>query len=152
MDNKLVFFHVLVVLLVGLILPLLSGILKFVFVPYLAYLLLRTRAEHLPALMILLGYGSILTIVAGLLCIPLISTSLKRINNPHATRLYYALVAMFPVYAFLTLLRVFAGVGFVDALVMNAYTLLSGFCCTAGCSVINSATRIPMTWFVLDFC
>ncbi|MHA7865748.1 hypothetical protein [Flagellimonas marinaquae] len=127
MKIKQGYLHIVIVLLIGLILPLLSGLLKLVIVPYLAYLLFKSRFEHFPALVILMGYGSILTIAGCLLIIPMVVQRLWSIENRFIRRFLKLLLFMLPVYVIITVIRIGSGTELVDALSMNDYYLAFWF-------------------------
>jgi len=124
---KLAVLHLITALLLGAVLASLSGILKLAVAPYLAYLLYEKRPEHFPALVVLMNYGTILTIAGGVLIIPIAVRSLWKIEDAFISRFLKLLLLMLPVYVVITVMRMGSGTAFTDALIMNNYYIAFWF-------------------------
>jgi len=127
MDNKIVFFHLAIAIIIGVTHPFLPGVLKLVFIPYVAYLLVRHRPSYFPALILIMGYGTIISVVGSLISMSIVLFNTKLINNSLVKKIVYFLTIMFPVYVYMTFIRFFKGVDLVTALTMNDYYLAFWF-------------------------
>jgi len=124
---RLAILHLIMALLLGVVLASLNGVLKLVVMPYLAYLLYEKRPEHFPALVVLMSYGTILTIAGGVLIIPIAVRSLWKIEDAFISRFLKLLLLMLPVYVVITVMRMGSGTAFTDALIMNNYYIAFWF-------------------------
>ena len=124
---KLAVLHLITALLLGAVLASLSGVLKLAVAPYLAYLLYEKRSEHFPALVVLMNYGTILTVAGAVLIIPIAVRSLWKIEDAFISRFLKLLLLMLPVYVVITVMRMGSGTALTDALVMNDYYIAFWF-------------------------
>lgn len=123
LDKSVILLHVVIALSFGIGLHYLQGLLKVAVVPYLAYLLYLRRVEHLPALIIILGYGSILTIAASLMIIPLAVIELRKIEIKFIGRTIRLLLLTLPIFVLITGKRMNEGMSLIEALEFNHYYL-----------------------------
>ena len=115
------FIHVAVSLFFGAVLIDLGSIMKFVFLPYLAYILFDRRAENIPALMIIMSFGTVLNVLMGFLLIPYCYIHWDKMNGRYWRRLYIVLLIMAPFYILASANRMLHGMDFIEAVVMNDY-------------------------------
>ena len=127
MNVKEAITHIVIAVLIGFISAALSGILKLILLPYVTYLLISKRVEFFPALLIILSYGTILTIAAGVICIPIVINNRHKLMSKRFRQFYYLILAMLPIFIVITLLRVLEGYDLTSALVMNDYYIAFWF-------------------------
>ena len=121
------FINVAVALFFGAVLIDLGSFMKFVFLPYLVYILFDRRAENIPALMIIMSFGTVLTILMGFLLIPYCYIHRDKLNDRFWRRLYNVLLIMAPFYIIASANRMLNGIDFIDAVKMNDYYIAFWF-------------------------
>lgn len=120
-DYRKMFIHVSVALFFGGVLIDLGSIMKFVFLPYLLYLLFQRRVEHIFAIMIIMSFGTVLTVLMGFLLIPYCYIHRDKLNDRFWHWLYNVLLIMAPFYIIATVNRMLNGMDFIEAIIMNDY-------------------------------
>jgi len=97
--------HLLITIFFGLFLDSAGMTFKFLFMPYVLYLMLNRREEHVPGLIIMLSYGNILTIFAGFVSLYFSLSRIKTIKQSGYYWYWLILIWMLPVYIALLFMR-----------------------------------------------
>lgn len=114
-------FHIIIAFIFGGVLAELGSVLKFAFLPYLIYLVYNRKAEHIPAIILIMCFGTVLTLFMSVLLIPYCYIYRVKLRGQNWFRLYKVLLVMFPFYLAVTIVRMGAGITFIDAVIMNDY-------------------------------
>lgn len=126
-DYGKMFIHVAVSLFFGLAYVDLGIVMKIIFIPYLYYILFNRRAENIPAIVILMCFGTILTILMGILLIPYCHRYRDKLNNRFWRILHSFLLFMAPFYIITTVLRIVNGMNVIESVTMNDYYIAFWF-------------------------
>ena len=97
--------HILIAILFGLFLDGAGMAFKFLFMPYILYLMLSRKEENVPGLIIMLSYGNILTVFAGFVCVYFSLSRLSKIKELGYFNLWLTLILMLPVYLIILVIR-----------------------------------------------
>lgn len=97
--------HILIAIFFGLFLDGAGMAFKFLFMPYVLYLMLSRKEENVPGLILMLSYGNILTIFAAFVSIYFSLSRLEKLKKSGYFRLWLVLVLMLPVYLVILAMR-----------------------------------------------
>lgn len=117
-NNNVANLHVLVAVFFGVVLFNSGEVFKYLLAPYVAYLMIYKREEHMPGLMLLMSYGTVLTIFAGFIAIILSIYRRSIIRNAEYGVFWKILLAMLPYYLYITYSRLSSGMAITEALQM----------------------------------
>lgn len=124
---------------------------KFVFLPFLVYLLAFPREENMPALIIMMSFGTVLTVFGAVFVIAQSFWKLTELKHRGLFRLWLILILMLPFYLFNSLYRMLSlGYSFADTLVLNDYYLAFWFV-LYGATHSHLVTRRVMNHLLFPF-
>ena len=106
---RVALFWVVVSLLFGVFLANKGEVFKYVLVPVVAWVLWNPRAEYLPALTVLMNFGTTLTVFAAFAVILVCIDRLNILRRVKADWIFYLLLAMLPFYGYLVFSRMRTG-------------------------------------------
>ncbi len=115
-DYRVANFHVLVSVLFGLFLFSAGEAFKYMMAPYVAYLMIYRREEHMPSILIIMSYGTVLTVFGGFITIGMSLYKLKEIQNANYSYLWKGLLFMLPYYLYITAARLSSGSSITESL------------------------------------
>jgi hypothetical protein len=97
--------HILIAIFFGLFLDGAGMAFKFIFMPYILYLMLSRKEENVPGLILMLSYGNILTVFAAFVSIYFSLSRLDKLKKSGYFHFWLILVLMLPVYVVILAMR-----------------------------------------------
>lgn len=123
-DYGIATVHLFVAILFGLLFINTGELIKIVLIPYLFFTLKEPKKEALPGLSLLMCYGTILTVLAGLIIIVVSFLKIDELKKKKLFPLWLLLTCSFPFYVYNTYVRIFElDYSAVESLVFNDYYL-----------------------------
>ena len=127
-DYGIATIHLFVAIIFGLLFIDSGELIKIFLLPYLFFTLKDLKKEALPGLMLLMCYGTILTVLAALIILGISFLKIDELKKKKLFPLWLLLICSFPFYAFNTYTRIFKlDYSLVDSLIFNDYYLAFWF-------------------------
>lgn len=123
-DYGIATIHIFVAIIFGLLFIDSGELIKIILLPYLFFTLKDLKKESLPGLVLLMCYGTILTVLAGLVIIGISFLKIDELRKKKLYPLWLMLICSFPFYTYNTFTRIFElDYSLVDSLIFNDYYL-----------------------------
>ena len=127
-DYGIATIHLFVAIIFGLLFIDTGELIKIVLLPYLFFTLKDLKKEALPGLLILMCYGTILTVLAAIIIIGISFLKINELKKKKLFPLWLLLICSFPFYAYNTFTRIFElDYSLVESLIFNDYYLAFWF-------------------------
>ena len=127
-DYGIATIHLFVAVIFGLLFINSGELIKIILLPYLFFTLKNLKKEALPGLTLLMCYGTILTVIAGLIILGLSFLKIDELKKKNLYPLWLLLICSFPFYTYNTYTRIFKlDYSLVESLIFNDYYLAFWF-------------------------
>ena len=127
-DYGITTIHLFVAIIFGLLFIDSGELIKIVLLPYLFFTLKDLKKEALPGLLILMCYGTVLTVLAAIIIIGISFLKINELKKKKLFPLWLLLICSFPFYAYNTFTRIFElDYSLVESLIFNDYYLAFWF-------------------------
>jgi len=127
-DYGIATIHLFVAIIFGLLFIDSGELIKIILLPYLFFTLKNLKKEALPGLMLLMCYGTILTVFAALIILGLSFLKIDELKKKNLFPLWLLLICSFPFYTYNTFTRIFKlDYSLLESLVFNDYYLAFWF-------------------------
>lgn len=127
-DYGIATIHLFVAIIFGLLFINSGELIKIILLPYLFFTLKNLKKEALPGLTLLMCYGTILTVIAGLIILGLSFLKIDELKKKNLFPLWLLLICSFPFYTYNTYTRIFKlDYSLVESLIFNDYYLAFWF-------------------------